>query len=755
MISAAELLGIVTIRGADEGALKLLRVGESADSAGAKLAGLAVGGTVLAAAGLVALGAAAVKMDADLQQGINRLRTGGGDIQDPFASLRSGIQSVAVATGELTGQLIPAMYLIVGAGQRGAQAMDTLKVASEGAQIEQANVADVANVLSGVMTNYGTKLYNATQYMNGLIYAVAHGKITLQDLAVAMGPIDPIAQQLGIHMQDVAAAMTTQTNAMIPAARAATGLRFMMQGLENPTKKARDEMAAMGLDSIKVAEEMKVSLPLALQMIYDAAKKAGPEGSVPFNRAISDMIGGVRGFTAFTALTGPHMQDFIDNTKNIGTAMAASTTQVKGWDIAQSNLNIQWDRGKAALEVLGQNVGEVLMPYVEQLLANVTPLIARFDDWFVKSGRLATVIKDIGTGLSTLVSVAGTTAGIIGNIAHAFTDAGAEGDILRSALIALGVACAEIKIFQFAQGVAGTIMFLKDLIPALGSATVAFGGLDIAMAPLALVIGAIALAAAGAAYAFTHWSDIIKQNDQQVGQYLKDYQADGNGINAQTETIGGFFSSLGSGGKRTLESMHIVRRVSLEPQGSGTKNTTAQMAADAKKNADQMNQNVTVAAQTMARNTLNALGDIKLKGGQSFDDLLKQVDIDMQQIDTTATQYWADVMHYIDNHPINGHITYTTAGGGLGVQQSATTGHNASGTDYWRGGWARVGEQSPELANIPRGTQIVPHSQSVGMGSPGGPIQLEVHVYLDKARMGQELVGPIVSAIRTATGAKF
>ena len=757
-ISASQLLGLVEIRGATESIAKLEGVGRATDSAGAKLAGLAVGGTVLAAAGLVALGAAAVKMDADLQQGINRLRTGGGDIQDTFKSLRSGIQSVAVATGELTGPLIPAMYLIVGAGQRGAQAMDTLKVASEGAQIEQANVADVANVVSGVMTNYGTKLYNATQYMNGLIYAVAHGKITLQDLATAMGPIDPIAQQLGIHMQDVAAAMTTQTNAMIPATRAATGLRFMMQGLENPTKKARDEMAAMGLDSIKVAEEMKVSLPLALEMIYDAAKKAGPEGSVPFNRSISDMIGGVRGFTAFTALTGPHMQDFIDNTKNIGTAMAASTTQVKGWDIAQSNLNIQWDRGKAALEVLGQNVGEVLMPYVEQLLANVTPLIARFDDWFVKSGRLATVIKDIGTGLSTLVSVAGTTAGIIGNIAHAFTDAGAEGDILRSALIALGAAFAEIKIFQFAQGVAGTIMFLKDLIPALGSATVAFGGLDIAMAPLALVIGAIALAAAGAAYAFTHWSDIIKQNDQQVGQYLKDYQADGNGINAQTETIGGFFSRLGSGVKTTFESMHIGTLGSLNAMVSDTNNRTAQMAADAKKNADQMQTNVTTAMATMASNSLDAIRGIKQKGGQSFDDLLAQVNLDMSTMDVNAKGYWDDVMNYIEGHTINGHIVVSMAGG-IGIQTSATTQAHASGTSYAPGGWSWVGERGPELMNVPQGAQIIPHDQSVARSSGGigasGPITLHLTLQTNGQTYARAIIPDLVAAIRQATGVKI
>src|SRR5260370_30224818 len=135
--------------------------------------------------------------------------------------------------------------------------------------------------------------------MNGLITAVKQGKITLQDLSTAMGPIDPIAQSLGISFNDTAAAMTTQTDAMVPAARAATGLRFMMLALENPTKKATDAMHSMGLDTVKLADEMKISLPGALQMIYNAAKKAGPEGSVPFNRAIADMVGGIRSFTAF------------------------------------------------------------------------------------------------------------------------------------------------------------------------------------------------------------------------------------------------------------------------------------------------------------------------------------------------------------------------------------------------------------------------------------------------------------------------
>ncbi len=39
-------------------------------------------------------------------------------------------------------------------------------------------------------------------------------------------------------------------------------------------------------------------------------------------------------------------------------------------------------------------------------------------------------------------------------------------------------------------------------------------------------------------------------------------------------------------------------------------------------------------------------------------------------------------------------------------------GHNAGGTDNWRGGLSWVGERGPELLNVPRGAQIIPNTRS-------------------------------------------
>ncbi len=415
MITAAQIVGQVTLLGATEAEGKLLTLGAATDAQSARFRMLAGIGASVLVAGLVAVGFASAKMAGDFGQAVNRLNTGAGDVTDSFATLSSGILKVSVATGVLSGPLTKAMYEILSSGQRGAQAFDTLAAAAKGAVIEQANVVDVSDTLSGTMTNFGTKVFGAVAYMNGLIMAVSRGRITLQDLSTAMGPIEPVAHAMGISFADLAAAMSTQTNAAIPAARAATGLRFMMQALEVPTSKAKKAMVEWGLSSVAVADEMKVSLPGALQMIYDAAKKAGPEGSVPFNRAISDMVGGQRSLATFLALTGGHMKAFKDNAAAIATSMRGGAGDVAGWALAQTNFNVIWDKTVALLQAGAIKLGLLLLPALGQLLSIVPPIVGYISDFSAHSGVLVPILAGIGAVLVGLLvpAIWSLAAGVI------------------------------------------------------------------------------------------------------------------------------------------------------------------------------------------------------------------------------------------------------------------------------------------------------------------------------------------------------
>src|SRR6266702_1494854 len=356
--------------------------------------------TLVGAAIALALGVVAFKAAANFQQGLNRLITGAGDVTDNMGLMGQSIMGVSIATGVLTDKLLPAMYQIISAGQRGAEAEDTLAVAARGAVAEQANVVDVAKALTGAMTDYGTAQFNAVQYMNMFTRATQLGKLTLEQLSNSMGPLLPIARNLGIHIQDVAAAMSTMTNANIPADRAATSLRFMFQSLENPTKKASTAMTEFGLNTVAVANEMKTSLPAALQMIWDAAKQAGPQGSVPFNRAVSDMIGGQRSLQAFLSLTGTHFATYVTNTKAVTDAMKASRTAVLGWDTAQKNLNVKLGQAWAAVQTVFIAVGTQLLPKLGPLADVVTKIAQHLADWVTSAKPLGGFLDQIAGAIA-------------------------------------------------------------------------------------------------------------------------------------------------------------------------------------------------------------------------------------------------------------------------------------------------------------------------------------------------------------------
>lgn len=56
--------------------------------------------------------------------------------------------------------------------------------------------------------------------------------------------------------------------------------------------------------------------------------------------------------------------------------------------------------------------------------------------------------------------------------------------------------------------------------------------------------------------------------------------------------------------------------------------------------------------------------------------------------------------------------------------------HLARGTASWPGGWSWVGEEGPELVNVPRGAQVVPAGASASMARGGGAVIHVEHMHV-------------------------
>lgn len=98
-----------------------------------------------------------------------------------------------------------------------------------------------------------------------------------------------------------------------------------------------------------------------------------------------------------------------------------------------------------------------------------------------------------------------------------------------------------------------------------------------------------------------------------------------------------------------------------------------------------------------------------------------------------------------------GHINSINVGG-VGVHIDLIP-HLASGTDFFGGGLAVMGEQGPELAHLPRGSRVIPAAQTAQMLSGGGSKQPVYIIFqVGSQQIAQAFLPDLVSQIRHVTG---
>jgi TP901 family phage tail tape measure protein len=260
-----------------------------ANQGSSALLGFAAGAAAVATTAIVGISVASTKMAADFQSGMTSLVTGAGEAQSNIKQVSDGILKMATDTGTSTKSLTDGMYMIESAGFHGADGLNVLKMAAQGAKVGNAELKDVANGVTTALTDYHLTAEDATTVTNDLVATVASGKTSMGSLASSLKNILPVASSAGISLRDVSGAMATMTGEGVPAGQAANYLKTTVLALEAPSTKGAAALKNIGLSAQDVATEMKHSLPDALQMITDHLKKKIPEGSAAYTSALKDI----------------------------------------------------------------------------------------------------------------------------------------------------------------------------------------------------------------------------------------------------------------------------------------------------------------------------------------------------------------------------------------------------------------------------------------------------------------------------------
>lgn len=358
------------------------------------------------------------------QQEMELIRTQTGKTQAEVEAMSQSVLDMAKSVGTGPEELARGLYHVESAGFQGAKALDILRIAAEGAKVGNANLEDVTNALVAAEQAGVKGAEDIGAAMGTLNAIVGAGNLRMQDLASSLSSgILPAAKTFGVSLQSVGAALATMTDEGVPAEEAATRLRMTLSLLGAPTSKAAEQLKAIGIGQLRLAQDMRspggiVTAVEDLRQHMIKAGMIGPDGNINSQgaRLLSKAFGGGRSSSTIMTLVG-----------NLGLLQQKQEQVTKGagdfgdaWAATQQTSAFRFAQFGAALQKVQIMVGTKLLPTLTDAASGLADFLdshgTDIADAF-KSG--ADSILDMGKAITAVLLPA---LGAIGDIWRGIPD---------------------------------------------------------------------------------------------------------------------------------------------------------------------------------------------------------------------------------------------------------------------------------------------------------------------------------------------
>lgn len=405
----------------------------------------------VAGVGIVtALGAATAEA-ATFQKGLAEVNTLG--VRD-IGALETAIKDVSVVFGLDLTDAVNATYQAISAGADETQIPLLLEKSAMAAAAGVTQLSTAVELGTSVTNAFGGEIQDVEQIFDEAFIAVRNGVTTFEELSSTVGKAAPLFAAAGLESRDLFASVAALTKGGIATAEAVTGVRAAVKAVIKPSK-----------DMAKAFEEAGGPMRVMQEL--------GFEG---FLRRVAELTGGnveemaklfpeVEGLNAVLALTGEQAGSFTQILGDMRTEAGAMATAFARFREIDPQA---FDQMKSTLQVLAVEVGEVLLPTLNDLLQTAKPIIQQTLEWLqanegvskaivLTAGAVGVFMVTVGPLLITLpglvtlfgglktaigfvagaIGIGGAGAGLTGAVTGLATVLGPA--VLGAAVIAAGI----------------------------------------------------------------------------------------------------------------------------------------------------------------------------------------------------------------------------------------------------------------------------------------------------------------------------
>lgn len=247
------------------------------------------------------------------------------------------------------------------------------------------DVATASDIASSTLRGFGLEASKAGHVADVLAKTASATNAGITDTGEAMKYIAPVANSMGISLEEVSSAIGLMANSGIKGGQAGTTLRSALTRLASPSKEAAGMMKQLGFTAFDNKGKM-LTLSKVVQNLQNSTKKLTDKQK----QNVIATIFGQEAMSGMLSLIKAGPQDLDRLTQSFikvdGAAEAMAKTQ-------QDNLKGSLEELSGAVETLKINAGEKLAPYIKDFAQWLTAKVPDITDKIVgfadKIGKLA------------------------------------------------------------------------------------------------------------------------------------------------------------------------------------------------------------------------------------------------------------------------------------------------------------------------------------------------------------------------------
>lgn len=390
---------------------------------------------------LIGVGVAAAKVGGDFEEQMSRVKAISGATGDTFEQMKQQAIDLGAKTAFSAKESAAGMENLASAGFSAQEIMKAMPGLLDLAAVSGGDVALASENTATALRGFGLEASEAGHVADVFARAAADTNAEVGDMGEALKYVAPVANSMGISLEETAAAIGIMSDAGIKGSQAGTTLRGALSRLARPTKAMQDTMDNLGVSFYDADGKMK---PLKTQV--ELLKKAF-EGLTPEQQQNALVtLYGQESLSGMMALIDKGPDSLGKLTKSLKDSDGAADDMAR---TMQDNMNSSIEQMFGAFESAAIVIQKILAPSIKKVADAISGLVEKFVSAPESTQKLIVAIGLIVAAIGPLIFIIGSVIIWINRVkvALALMGTSMSGVILPvlgivaaiSALIAIGV----------------------------------------------------------------------------------------------------------------------------------------------------------------------------------------------------------------------------------------------------------------------------------------------------------------------------